>query len=69
MGASWSLLELLRAILRRLGAELGGLGATLGALDVFMIFWKDFGGKKGAQREAFWEPKRSKNLSKNEVQI
>ena len=69
MGASWSLLELLGAILGRLGAKLCGLGATFGALDFFMIFWSDFGSKKGAQREAFWEPKRSKNRSKKEVQI
>ena len=64
-----SLLEPLGAILGRLGAKLCGLGATFGALDFFMIFWNDFGSKKGAQREAFWEPKRSKNRSKKEVQI
>ena len=69
LGASWSLLELLGAILGRLGAKLCGLGATFGALDFFIIFWSDFGSKKGAQREAFWEPKRSKNRSKKEVQI
>ena len=69
MGASWSLLELLGAILGRLGAKLCGLGATFGALDFFIIFLDDFGSKKGAQREAFWEPKRSKNRSKKEVQI
>ena len=69
MGASWSLLEPLGAILGRLGTKLRGLGATFGALDFFMIFWSDFGRKKGAQREAFWEPKRSKNRSKKEVQI
>ena len=61
LGASWSLLELLGAILGRLGAKLCGLGSTFGALDFFIIFWTDFGSKKGAQREAFWEPKRSKN--------
>ena len=71
--ASWgslgSLLEPLGAILGRLGAKLGGLGATFGAFRFFMIFGSDFGSKKGAQREAFWEPKRSKNQSKKEVQI
>ena len=64
-----SLLEPLGAILGRLGAKLGGLGATFGALRFLIIFWSDFGSKKGAQREAFWEPKRSKNRSKKEVQI
>ena len=62
--ASWgslgSLLEPLGAILGRLGAKLGGLGATFGSLRCLLIFWNDFGSKKGAQREAFWEPKRSK---------
>ena len=75
-GAFWvswdslgSLLEPLGAILGCLGANLGGLGATFGALRFFKIFLNDFGSKKGAQREAFWEPKRSKNRSKKEVQI
>ena len=70
--ASWgslgSLLEPLGAILGRLG-KLGGLGVTFGALLFLIIFWNDFGSKKGAQREAFWEPKRSKNQSNKEVQI
>ena len=73
LGASWeplgSLLEPLGAILGRLGAKLGGLGATFGSLRFLIIFWNDFGSKKGAQREAFWEPKRSKSRSKKEVQI
>ena len=71
--ASWdslgSLLEPLGAILGRLGAKLGGLGATFGALRFLITFWSDFGSKKRAQGEAFWEPKRSKNRSKKEVQI
>jgi len=62
-------LEPLGAILGRLGAKLCGLGATFGALDFFIIFLSDFGSKKGAQREAFGEPKQSKNQSKKEVQI
>ena len=62
-------MEPLGAILGRLGAKLGGLGATFGALRFLIIFWSDFGSKKGAQKEAFWEPKRSKNRSKKEVQI
>ena len=60
-GSLGSLLEPLGAILGRLGAKLGGLGATFGALGFLIIFLSDFGSKKGAQREAFWEPKRSKN--------
>ena len=71
--ASWTVLmsswERLGGVLGRLGGKLGGLGATFGALGFLMIFWSDFGAKKSAQREAFWEPKQSKNLSKNEVQI
>ena len=63
--ASWGslggLLEPFGAILGRLGAKLGGLGAAFGALRFLIIFWSDFGSKKGAQREAFWEPKRSKH--------
>ena len=68
-GSLGGLLESLGAILGRLWAKLGGLGATFGALRFFIIFWSDFGSKKGAQREAFWEPKRSKNRCKKEVQI
>ena len=69
--ASWgslgSLLEPLGAILGRLGAKLGGLGATFVALRFLMIFWSEFGSQKGAQMEAFWEPKRSKSRFKKEV--
>ena len=75
-GAFWalgsslgSLLEPLGAILGRLGAKLGGLWATFGSLRFLLIFWNDFGSKKGAQREAFCGPKWSKNRSKKEVQI
>ena len=75
-GAFWasrgflgSLLEPLGAILGRLGAKLGGLGATFGALRRLMIFWGDFGSKKGAQREAFGSPNRAKIDQKSEVQI
>ena len=73
LGRNWvvsgRLLGSLGAILGHLEAKLGGLGATSGALRFFHIFWNHFGSKKGPQREAFWEPKRSKNRSKNEVQI
>ena len=68
-GGGVSLLKPLGAILGRLGAKLGGLGATFGALRFFTIFWSDFAGKKGAQREAFWEPKGSTNQLKKEAQI
>ena len=61
-------MEPLGAILGRLGAKFGGLGATLEALGFLMILWSEFGSKKGAQREAFWDPKWSKNRSKKEVQ-
>ena len=56
LGASWSILGRSWAVL---GRNRGGLGATFGALRFFMIFGIDFGSKKGAQSEAFWEPKRS----------
>ena len=55
--ASWGslggLLEPFGAILGRLGAKLGGLGAAFGALRFLIIFWSDFGSKKGAQRGHF----------------
>ena len=69
LGPLGSLLEPLGAILGRLGAKFGGLGATFGALPFIILFLIDFGNKKGAQREAFGEPKRSKIRSKKEVQI
>ena len=64
MGASWSLLELLGAILGRLGAKLCGLGATFGALDFVYYFFEQFWEQTECPKEAFGEPKRSKNLSK-----
>ena len=68
-GSLGSLLKPLGAILGRLGAKWGGLGATFGALRFLIIFLSDLGSNKGVQREAFGEPKRSKNRSKKEVQI
>ena len=54
-----------------LGASWGDLGPSWSEIgwswgdflgtSIFVIFWSDFGNKKGAQREAIWEPKRSKN--------
>ena len=52
-----------------LGAKLGDLRATFGALGFLMIFFIDFGSKKVPQREAFWDPKLNENQSKIEVQI
>ena len=66
LGVSW---EPIGAILGRPGAKLRGLGATFGALGLLMIWGSDLGSRKGAQREAFGEPKRSKNRSENEMQI
>ena len=74
--ASWdafrllgTLLEPLEAILSCLGGKLGWFWVTFGALPFFMFFWSDIWCQNGAQREAFWEPKWSKNRSKIEVQI
>ena len=50
MGASWSLLEPLGAILGRLGAKLCGLGATFGALDFFNDFLERFWEQKGCPK-------------------
>ena len=73
-GASWGplgcLLGPLGCFLGPLWGLLGGLlGASWRCLGRLLDFGFDFGNKKGAQREAFWEPKRSKNQSKIEVQI
>ena len=62
--AFWASRGSLGSLLEPLGANLGGLGATFGALGFLMIFLSDFGSKKGAQREAFWQPKRTENQSK-----
>ena len=69
LGSLGGLLKPLGAILGRLGAKLEWSWATFGALYFFIMIWNDFGNKKGAQMEAFWEAKRSKNRSKIEVQI
>ena len=52
-----------------LGRSCGDLEATFGAVKLLIVFLIDFGRPKGAQREAFWEPKRSQNRSQNEVEI
>ena len=54
---------------RLLGASWEPLGASWKSLWRLFDFGVDFGSKKGAQREAFWEPKRVKNRSEIEVQI
>ena len=77
MRGSWgSLGALLEGPGALLGGSWGGLGrscgdlkATLGAFKFLIVFFNDVGRYKGAQREAFWEPKWSKNLSKIEVRI
>ena len=63
-GLLGSLLAASCLLLGRLGAKSGGLGATFWALRCLLIFWSDFGSKKGAPREAFWEPKRNKKPTK-----
>ena len=68
-GSLGSLLEPLGEILDRLGAKLGRLGATFGALRFLIVFWSDFGRKKGAQREAFGDPKRSPRRPKIDQKI
>ena len=52
-----------------LGRSCGDLKPTLGAVNFLMILLIDFGRQKGAQSEAFWEPKWEKNRSQNEVEI
>jgi hypothetical protein len=55
-GASWE----------GLGRSWGDLGATLEAVRFRVVFLIDFERQKGAQREAFWEPKWSQNRSQND---
>ena len=55
-GASWE----------RLGRSWGDLGATFKAVRFRIVFLIDFERQKGAQREAFWEPKWSQNRSQND---
>ena len=59
LGASWA----------ALGRSWGGLGATFGAFRFSIIFWNEFGSKKGTQREAFGQAKWNKNRSQNEAEI
>ena len=54
-GASWE----------RLGRSWGDLGATFKAVRFRIVFLIDFERQKGAQREAFGEPKWSQNRSQN----
>ena len=55
-GASWD----------GLGRSWGDLGATFGAVRFRIDFLIDFERQKGAQREAFGEPKWSQNRSQND---
>ena len=52
-----------------LGRSCGDLKATLGADKFLIVFLIDFGRQKGAQREAFWEPKWRQNRSQSEVEL
>ena len=54
-GASWE----------GLGRSWGDLGATLEADRFRIVFLIDFERQKGAEREAFWQPKWSQNRSQN----
>ena len=54
-GASWE----------GLGRSWGDLGATFKAVRFRIVFLIDFERQKGAQREAFWEPKWSQHRSQN----
>ena len=58
-GASWE----------GLGRSWGDLGATLEAVRFRIVFLIDFERQKGAQRDAFWEPKRRKKSIKKKVRI
>ena len=55
-GASWG----------SLGRSWGDLGVTFKAVRFRIVFLIDFERQKGAQREAFWEPKWSQNRSQND---
>ena len=61
--ASWGVLGLSGGVRgacwEGLGRSWGDLGATLEAVRFRIVFLIDFERQKGAQREAFWEPKWS----------
>ena len=65
LGASWGVLGRSWGVLGgpggALGASWGALGAIFFEVQFLIVFWIDFGTEKGAQREAFGEPKQSKN--------
>ena len=77
LGASWGGLGgVLGGLGTLLGGSWGGLGrscgdlkATLGAFKFLIVFLMDFGRQKGAQREAFGEPKRSPRRPKIDHKI
>ena len=46
----------------------GALGPIFFGDEILFVFLIDFGTEKGAQREAFWEPKCDQNRSENEVE-
>ena len=66
LGASWGCPGGVRgASWERLGRSWGDLGATFKAVRFRIVFLIDFERQKGAQREAFGEPKWSQNRSQN----
>ena len=50
-------MEPVGAFLGRLGAKLGRLGAAFVALRLLIIFWSDFGSKKGCPKGGILEAK------------
>ena len=65
LGASWSVLRGPAGALR---ASWGLLVAIFFGNQILNNFWIDLGTEKGAQREAFWEPKWGQSHAKNEVE-
>ena len=58
----------MRALGGALGASWGALGSIFFGGQILIDWWIDFGIEKGAQRDAFWEPKWCQNRFKNEVE-
>ena len=71
--ASWGVLRLSGGVRgaswEGLGRSWGDLGATFKAVQFRIDFLIDFERQKGAQRDAFWEPKWHQNRSQIEVEI
>ena len=65
LGCSWGVQGLPGGVL---GASWGALGAIFFGDEILIVFLIDFGTEKGAQREAFWEPKWDQNHIKPEAE-